>query len=130
MCSLAAAQPNLLWPPFHKFVDIFITSVSDPDGGVVTIVIDSIFQDEPTGILIFTPDGKGIGTSIAKVRAERNPFKNGRVYHIFFTANDEEGQSCSGEVLVGVPLNQGGNPPPIDDGALYDSTIPGWSDDD
>jgi len=31
--------------------------------------------------------------------------------------------SCSSEVLVGVPKNQKGDPA-VDDGALYDSTIP------
>ena len=49
---------------------------------------------------------------------------NGRVYHISFTASDDHSNSCSGEVLVGVPKNQGNKGAPVDDGALYDSTDP------
>jgi hypothetical protein len=48
---------------------------------------------------------------------------NGRVYHIGFTANDGMGGTCSGEVMVGVPHDQGAGAFPIDDGALYDSTM-------
>lgn len=62
--------------------------------------------------------------SIAEVRAERGGLGNGRYYHIFFTADDGYGGSCSGEVLVGVLLNDGENGAPVDDGALYDSTLP------
>jgi len=126
VCSLAQASPDLLWPPNHLFVPITILGLTDPDGDPVTITIDSIFQDEPVGKGVHSPDGKGIGTSIAEVRAERNPMKNGRVYHIFFTASDGQGGFCSGEVLVGVPINMGNKKVPLDDGALYDSTIPAW----
>jgi len=47
---------------------------------------------------------------------------NGRVYHIRFTAKDGHGGVCSGEVLVGVPKSQGSGGPPVDGGALFDST--------
>jgi hypothetical protein len=124
VCSLAVASPDLLWPPNHMFVPISVIGVTDLDGDLLTITIDSIFQDEPVGKGVHSPDGKGIGTSIAEVRAERNAQKNGRVYHIFFTASDGQGGFCSGEVLVGVPVNMGNKKVPIDDGALYDSTIP------
>jgi hypothetical protein len=36
----------------------------------------------------FAPDGFGIGTGIAEIRAERNGQGNGRVYSITFEAND------------------------------------------
>jgi len=48
---------------------------------------------------------------------------NGRVYHITFTATDSLGMTCTGTVLVGVPHDQSG-PAAVDDGALYDSTVP------
>lgn len=47
---------------------------------------------------------------------------NGPVNHIGFSADDGMSGSCSGEVLVGVPHDQGKGKVPIDDGALYDST--------
>lgn len=68
------------------------------------------------------PDGEGgVGTATAHVRAERDGRGNGRVYHIAFTADDGDGGTCSGEVLIGVPKSVWRTP--VDDGALYDSTV-------
>lgn len=129
-CSQAAASIDTLWPPNHKFVEISVIGVTDPDGDPITITIDGISQDELVdtyGDGRFTPDGQGIGTDTAQVRAERTGTKkvpgNGRVYHIAFTASDDKGAECSGEVLVGVPHDQGQGSVPIDDGPLYDSTV-------
>jgi hypothetical protein len=129
-CSTAAADPAELWPPNHKFVAINVVGVTDPDGDPVTITIDSIWQDEPVNGAAdgnTSPDGQGVGTGTAEVRAERagDPKVpgNGRVYHIGFTADDGQDQ-CSGEVLVGVPHDQGNGNPAVDDGPLFDSTVP------
>ena len=125
-CSLALPSVDSLWPPNHKFVEVDILGVTDPDGGVVTVTVDSIFQDEPvdsTGDGSFAPDGMGVGTSSAELRAERDGGGNGRVYHVGFTAEDGQGGSCTGEVLVGVPKNKGKKGAPVDDGALFDSTV-------
>jgi hypothetical protein len=128
-CTDAAPSLDKLWPPNHKFVDINVLGITDPDGDPFTISIDSIFQDEPTdtfGDGSFTPDGMGVGTDTAWVRAERSGTKevpgNGRVYHVAFTASDGVGGYCSSNVQVGVPHDV--KDTPIDDGALYDSTIP------
>jgi hypothetical protein len=128
-CTDAAPSLDMLWPPNHKFVDINVLGVTDPDGDPITINIDSIFQDEPVdtfGDGAFTPDGMGVGTDTASVRAERSGTKkvpgDGRVYHIAFTASDGVGGSCSDTVFVGVPHDK--KDTPIDGGALYDSTIP------
>lgn len=126
-CSLAEASIDTIWPPNHKFVAIDVLGVTDPDGDPITITIDSIFQDEPVdtfGDGAFTPDGMGVGTPTADVRAERSGTKkvpgDGRVYHIGFTADDGRGGSCSGVVLTGVPHDV--KDTPIDGGPLYDST--------
>lgn len=97
--------------------------MTDPDGDPVKITITSITQDEPvssyrTGVL--SPDGFGIGGSIAKVRAERFARGDGRVYMIAFTAEDPKGAKCEGFVKVGVP--RVANTECIDGGPLYDST--------
>ncbi|MGD0844510.1 MAG: hypothetical protein ABSA06_09120 [Geobacteraceae bacterium] len=126
-CSKARPSKTMLWPPNHKFVKINVLGVTDPDGDPITIRIDSIFQDEPvngSGDGNTSPDGKGIGASSAEVRAERQGSGNGRVYHIGFTADDGKGGTCSGVVLVGVPKSMGKKGGPVDDGALYNSTIP------
>jgi hypothetical protein len=129
-CSNAAPSVATLWPPNHQFVPIAITGVTDPDGDPVTITIDSIFQDEPVmvqGSGDTAPDGQGLGTDTAQVRAERCGTKkvpgNGRVYHIAFTADDGNGGTCSGVVTVCVPHDKGGDAS-VDDGPLYDSTVP------
>lgn len=124
VCDGAEPSISMLWPPNHQFVSIEVEGVTDPDGDPVTITIDSIFQDEAVdapGSGNTAPDGMGIGTSTAQVRAERVGGGNGRVYHIFFTATDGNGGSCSGEVLVGVPKSP--NRTAVDDGALFDSTV-------
>lgn len=120
-CKEAYASTETLWPPNHEFWPIKILGVTGDD---VTIIIDSIYQDEPvdsTGDGAFAPDGNGVGTDTASVRAERDGGGNGRVYHMRFHATNPGG-SCSGEVLVTVPKSKGKDGAAVDDGALYDST--------
>ncbi len=126
-CSGASAGPDRVWPPNHKFVPVAIMDVSDPDGDVLAITIDSIFQDEPVetaGDGSFEPDGMGVGTESADVRAERSGTKkvpgDGRVYHLTFTADDGRGGLCSATVQVCVPHSVKGTC--VDQGPLYDST--------
>lgn len=127
-CSTAVPSIGTIWPPNHQFVDVKILGVTDPDGDPITITIDSIRQDEPTdtyGDGKFTPDGEGIGTDTARIRAERAGTAkvpgDGRVYHIGFTADDGKGGTCSGTVTVAVPHDQRGTAA-VDGGPLYDST--------
>jgi len=129
-CSNAAPSIATLWPVNHKFVPITIVGVTDPDGDPVTITIDSIYQDEPVNVIgsgNSEPDGKGVGTDTAEIRAERSGTKkvpgNGRVYHITFTADDGVGGTCTGTVTVCVP-HDNAHSECVDDGPLYDSTVP------
>jgi hypothetical protein len=126
VCSAATPSKSTLWPPNHRLVSVTVNGVTDPDGDPVAITITSIRQDEPTsgtGAGDLAPDGFGVGTSTAQLRAERADAGNGRVYHVGFSANDGNGGSCTGEVRVGVPLNQGKNKVPVDGGPLFDSTV-------
>jgi hypothetical protein len=66
----------------------------------------------------------GLGSDTAWIRAERIGGGNGRVYHIGFIADDGHGGNCTGVVLVSVPKSQGNNGAAIDEGPLYDSTLP------
>jgi hypothetical protein len=122
-CTKAAPSVAKLWPPNHDFEKISITGVTDPDGGAPTIRVTGIRQDEHVNDKAdgnTVPDGKGVGTATAEVRAERSGKGNGRVYHISFSATDPEGRSCTGTVLVGVPHDK--KDTPIDDGPNFDST--------
>jgi hypothetical protein len=125
-----SATPSIaqLWPPNHKMVNITIQGVTDPDGDPVTIAITKITQDEPLNTLgdgNTEPDGAGVGTSIAQVRAERSGTPrvpgNGRVYMITYSASDDRGGTCTGSVAVCVPHDQGGRSVCIDDGQKYNS---------
>ncbi len=127
VCDAALPSVTSLWPPNHQFVPVSVLGVTDPEGDAVTITITSIFQDEPVNGLDdgdTSPDGQGIGTSVAEVRAERWGEGNGRFYHISYTATDARGGTCSGVVLVVAPLSQSPKDVPVDEGALYDSTQP------
>ncbi len=109
-CDEAYADPSLLWPPNHKYKKIMIKGVIDPDGDGVDITITAIMQDEPLNGLgdgNTCPDGKGVGSSKAYVRAERSGLGDGRVYHVSFLAVDDEGETCTGTVKICVPHDQG-----------------------
>lgn len=128
-CSAATPSTSVLWPINHKFVPVQIQGVTDPDGDVLILTVNSIYQDEPVdtyGDGRFTPDGRGVGTNTAEVRAERTGTAkvpgNGRFYHIAFTAADGYGATCTGEVQVVVPHDNRPGIVPVDEGALYDST--------
>jgi hypothetical protein len=57
------------------------------------------------------------------VRAERSGRQDGRVYHVFFSADDGRGARCEGEVQVCVAHDGSRRESCIDQGALYDSTL-------
>ena len=121
------ATPIELWPPNHKFVTVSIAGVTDPDGDSLTTNIVGISQDEPLsghGDGNTCPDGKGVGTSSASVRAERSGTGDGRVYHVLFTASDGKGGQCTGSVRICVPHDQRPGHVCGEDALVIDSTGP------
>lgn len=124
--SGAFASSSQLWPPNRRMQEIQIQNVYDPEGGPVSLTITGITQDEAVSSGGKKEvDGEGVGSGIAKVRAERlGNSHEGRVYRIAFTATDAAGASSAGSVLVCVPHDQGPNVSCVDDGQLYDSTKP------
>lgn len=128
VCDGAFADPGQLWPPNHRWNTIGIGGITDADGDDPTVTITSIYQDEPVdargnGDGNTCPDGAGVGTASASVRAEREAAGDGRVYHIGFTATDSDGGECQGTVATCVPHDQGLGDSCIDQGALFDSTV-------
>jgi hypothetical protein len=102
-----------------------IVGVTDPFGSPITIVITGILQDEAVAALgsgNTSPDGTGVGTSTAMVRAERAGPGTGRIYFISFSATNTSGEQCTGSVPVFVPHDQGQGFTPVDTGQRYDST--------
>jgi len=126
-CTNAVAYPSELWPPNHKFADVSVTGVTDPDGDPVTITITGISQDEPLNGLgdgDTCPDASGVGSAVAKLRAERSGTADGRVYHMSFNASDGRGGECAGEATVCVPHDQRPGHTCGDQGPLVSSTGP------
>jgi len=124
-CAAAVASPAVLWPPNHRMMTIEIAGVTHPDGRPFEIGIGAITQDEPVNDMgdgNTSPDGAGVGTPKAQVRAERAGPGNGCVYRISFTATDDLGASCEGAVMVGVPHDQRPGSAAIDDGQNHDAT--------
>lgn len=125
VCSAATPSTVTLWPPNGQFVSIDVLGVTDAEGDALTYTIDGIYQDEAVDADESgntAPDGRIIDGDTVEVRAERvGDGGNGRVYHIFFSVVDSYGGSCSGEILVNVPVSR--KSIAVDDGALFDSTV-------
>ena len=122
-CGGAFAAPAALWPPNHDFVPVAIEGVADADGDPLSLTVTGITQDEAVdapGSGNTAPDGIGVGTATASVRAERRGGGDGRVYAISFSADDGRGGTCTGTARVGVPKSSHGTA--VDSGQDYDST--------
>jgi len=100
-CSGATASPSVIWPPNGRMIPVSILGVTEPEGGAVAVRVSGITQDEPGAAF------SGIGSPVAQVKAERDGTGDGRVYRIQFEAADPSGASCTGEVTVCVPHDQG-----------------------
>ena len=126
VCSAAVATTASIYPVNHGMRPVTISNVTDSDNHPVTLTVTAICQDERPNfenIPAYAIDGSGVNSPNPGVRAEfsgtRTQPSDGRVYHIFFNANDGRGGQCTGEVKVGVPVTSNGTA--IDGGALYDS---------
>ena len=125
-CNLARANPDVLWPPNHKLVSVGIVGVTDPNNDTAQISITSVTQDEPVNGLgdgDTSPDAVLQGDKVL-LRVERAGTGNGRVYRITFSANDGQGGNCTGQVSVGVPHSMKPGNSAVDDGQMYNSTLP------
>jgi len=130
-CGRAAASRDEIWPPNHQFEAVTVQGVTDPNGDPLTITVTGIRQDEAlkgNGDGNTCPDGAGVGTSTAMLRAERAGTPkvpgDGRVYQVSFKASDGKGGECSGTVRVCVPHDQRPGHRCVDQGPLVNSTGP------
>jgi uncharacterized membrane protein len=118
-----------VWPPNGKMKSIDVMDVTDiaalNEGSMISVVVDSITQDEPVlgnGKGRPQPDGDGVGSDVARVRAERAGWGNGRVYEIRYTATSDSGATGEGVIRVNVAHDRAGGEA-IDDGQSHDSTM-------
>jgi hypothetical protein len=104
-------------------VNIAITGASDPEQEALTIVINSIKQDEKVKIYTsdLAPDGKLSPLQVRNQRGTPADAGNGRFYYIRYTATDPGGLSCQGLKKVIVP---GRVAVPVDNGETFNSLVP------
>jgi len=119
-CRRVTAVPSELWPPNHRLVPVRLAGVTDADGDPVMVRIVRITQDEPNGQGSAGPSATIDSTGGVQLRAERAGNGNGRVYTIWYTADDGRGGTCDGSVQVCVPHDRR-HDTCADDGLLIDA---------
>jgi Tol biopolymer transport system component len=99
-CSPVRATPSSLGAPNHRLLTVTISGATDPDGDAVDLEITGVTQDEPV---------RGPADAVAttqphrvRLRAERDPAGDGRVYRIAFQASDGRGGTCTGFATASV----------------------------
>ncbi len=104
-CSGVTTSRSVLTTHNRRLVAISLDGATDPDGDVVAFAIDGVTQDEPVrgNGDPTSPDAIDEGEGEFRVRAERSPRGDGRVYRIAFTVSDGRGGSCAGTATVSVP---------------------------
>jgi dipeptidyl aminopeptidase/acylaminoacyl peptidase len=104
-CSGVTLSRSVLTTVNRRLAPVTLDGATDPDGDPVTLSVDGVTQDEPVVSRgdPTSPDVVDEGEGELRVRAERNPRGDGRVYRIAFTVADDRGESCSGTATVSVP---------------------------
>ncbi len=111
-CTGVKPSEKKLWPPEHQLETVKLSGATDPDGDPLVFAITGVTQDEKikkvSGKGDEKPDAKRVSgkPDQIKLRAERDPDKNGRVYRIAYRVSDGHGGSCTGVEQVGVPVKK------------------------
>jgi Bacterial Ig domain len=113
--SCAAVKPSraTLGPVKRQFLSVWLVGATDANGDPLTYRITAVRQDEKVkgigGKADKAPDAKRVWgkPNQIKLKAERNPKANGRVYRIVYRVSDGRGGTCTGYEKVGVPVKPG-----------------------
>ncbi len=112
--TAARAEPNVLWPPNHQFVEVRLRArVEDACGPTGWKIIRVRSNESPNivGAGNTARDWRITGDHTVKLRAERSGTGTGRVYSITIQAQDAAGnKSETRTVNVIVPKSQGKKP--------------------
>jgi hypothetical protein len=107
----AYANPDILWPPNHKFVPVTVTGhVNDNFSGIVHTVsyhvADEYHQVQPSGVA--TVNSQGNYSFVVNLQSSRlGQDRNGRQYTIYVTAYDVAGNTATASPGVLVPHDMG-----------------------
>ncbi len=114
--------PNRIWPPNHRMVDITATVVASDNCSVPSIVLTTIFSNEPDdapgpsdGNTKNDIQGADYGTPDYnfKLRSERIGGGEGRWYTVWYTATDAYGNESSASSIVKVEHDESGQTEPV-----------------
>ncbi len=111
-CANVTPSKTKLWPPQHQLIAVKLAGATDPDGDPLTFAITAVTQDEKVTKVSGTGDKKPDAQRVSgkpdqiRLRAERDPKANGRVYRIVYVVSDGRGGTCNGVEKVGVPVKQ------------------------
>ncbi|MGA1823921.1 MAG: hypothetical protein ACMUIP_04585 [bacterium] len=104
------AEPNRLWPPNHKFVEVTVSVNADDNCDVAPVAkILDVTSNEPLnseGDGNTQPDWEITGDMSVKLRAESSGTGDDRVYTIIIAVGDESGNASRAEVTVVVPHDE------------------------
>jgi endonuclease G, mitochondrial len=103
--SAMSASPNVLGPPNHKMIDVFVAySVSDLTGApVCALTVSSNEAANGVGDGNTSTDWLVIDAHHVRLRAERAGGGTGRIYTVTATCTDGSGNSASRAATVAVP---------------------------
>jgi hypothetical protein len=105
------ADPNVLWPPNHKWVDVALEVESDdPCNLPLSCTIENVTSNESsngTGDGNTDPDWMITEDGSLKLRAERSGNGSGRVYTVTVRCDTGTGESSERTVQVVVPHDHG-----------------------
>jgi hypothetical protein len=109
-------DPEVLWPPNHKLVDIEATvtveDICDPSPIFILLAISSDEPENDGGDGDTAPDivDAAVGTADVdfKLRAERSGLGDGRKYTIVYLAQDASGNVAVADACVTVPHDRSG----------------------
>jgi len=106
-----SATPNVLWPPNHNMVPVFLSvSASDNCDQNLSFQIINVSSNEPENGLgdgDTEPDWEITGDLTINLRAERSGKGTGRVYTIMVRCVDHVGNYSDRQVNVTVPHDKG-----------------------
>lgn len=100
------ADPNELWPPNHKMVDLVLTGTGSPGSAAATWIVSNVQtldigkgEGDPSN----DPDWASSGVPVAfpgqpiifQLRAERGGPGDGRVYRVYVTATNSVGYATA-----------------------------------
>ncbi|HWQ92930.1 MAG TPA: CHRD domain-containing protein [Clostridia bacterium] len=109
--KVVKADRNVLWPPNHRLVTVYLSATVSDECGDATWKVTSVRSSEPDngkGDGNTTGDCRIVGNHTVKLRAERSGTGPGRIYYVTVQATDAAGnESETRTINVVVPKSQG-----------------------